>query len=313
MLTALALLLVARAGDAATHTHSSKMLIQSGGSLSSEYYAERGFTHQLVGSVAPFASYSGVPGSPFVSGSAAEKWRSEEIAKTQAEIAANTAAGIETLSSMDIFVLPKGIVDANCHAIVENCSSTTRKIALNNFTIGLMNTMLAETFATFDGLSGIVVRVGENYGGPKSPVQWVGNGAVEFHQRQSRVQAQYRLFIRALRQIVCVLHNKTLVFRTWDSKSSSLYTQLAISSVSRLAELPRSPAMPFDWLDTRTQRLGSAQAILRGSTHPENTILMSPSQLLLIPSSSSQSSTSRLTSGGSSVGTHPLPRGVTSS
>ena len=199
----------------------SKMLIQSGGSaFPSEYYAARGFTHQLVGSVAPLASYSGVPGSPFVPGSDAEKWRVEQIKETQAKIAANTAAGMETLSSMDIFVLPKDIVERNCHAIVENCSSATHKIALNNFTIGLMNTMLDETFATFDGLSGIVVRVGENYGGPNSPVQWVGNGAVEFHQRQSRVQAQYRLFINALRHTVCVLHNKILVFRTWDSKSS---------------------------------------------------------------------------------------------
>jgi hypothetical protein len=208
----------------------SKMLIQSGGSaFPSEYYAARGFTHQLVGSVAPFASYSGVPGSPFVPGSVAEKWRGEQIKETQARIAANTAAGMETLSSMDIFVLPKDIVDHNCHAIVENCSSATRKIALNNVTIGLMNTMLAETFATFDGLSGIVVRVGENYGGPHSPVQWVGNGAVEFHQRQSRVQAQYRLFINALRQTVCVLHNKTLVFRTWDSESAAQSTLICFA------------------------------------------------------------------------------------
>ena len=73
-----------------------KMLIQSGGSLPSEYYAERGFTHQLVGSVAPFASYTTVRGSPFVQGSAAEKWRSEQVAKTRAQIAANAALGIKT-------------------------------------------------------------------------------------------------------------------------------------------------------------------------------------------------------------------------
>lgn len=74
-----------------------------------------------------------------------------------------------------------------------------------------------QAFELFPGLDGLVVRVGENYGGPSGPVAWEGQGAVNFRLSKIEQQAEYAKFITALRETVCVKHGKRVIFRTWDT------------------------------------------------------------------------------------------------
>lgn len=228
VLAALSLLLMLEGGGA---TSVARLVINSGGANAS-YLAGHGFTHQVVGSVEVLASYRWLNEAVFPPGSARDAWRLTMAARERQDHSQLRAAGLQVITGMDIFVVPEplfalyaaNMTDPASPSGIDGSGSAggdRKRITLNNFTLWLMAGMLDEVFDMFPDLDGVMVRVGENYGGPSAPFTWVGNGAVDFLQPFAVQQQQYRSFINALRDIVCVKHNKTLIFRTWDTSGFS--------------------------------------------------------------------------------------------
>eukprot|EP00039_Didymoeca_costata_P021575 m.344894 g.344894 ORF g.344894 m.344894 type:complete len:615 (-) comp25378_c0_seq1:11-1855(-) len=204
-----------------------RWMLNSGGypNTDAAWWRQHGYTGQFVGSAADLVSYQflgngtgSFPGNPYTQNSAAEAWRVQAVASLQKDISSLRSAGFDVFSTMDIFVIPATIVGNYSHKMY---NGTEKRILLNNFTISLINGIMDEVFETFPELAGIVVRVGENYGGPKCPVSWIGNGAVNFRLPFEEQQMQYIIFITALRESVCVKHNKYMIFRTWDTSGFS--------------------------------------------------------------------------------------------
>lgn len=140
--------------------------------------------------------------------------------ETMQRLAAVKQSGMQAISSMDIFVLPEPLFHRFHNQMAD--PSDPRRIGLNNFTLSLIDGLMVEIFQMFTDLDGIMVRVGENYGGPKVPnMTWVANGAVKFSDPFVNQQQDYIRFITQLRESVCAKHNKQVIFRTWDTSGFS--------------------------------------------------------------------------------------------
>jgi hypothetical protein len=117
-----------------------------------------------------FLGVGGFAGDPYGPGTAARAWRVQQVAEAKEGLARIRQAGLEAWSSMDIFVVPRTIFDAN-RARFTAGSSDGKRIALNNFTLSVAAGIIDEVFDMFPSLDGVVIRVGENYGGPPGPVR----------------------------------------------------------------------------------------------------------------------------------------------
>eukprot|EP00041_Stephanoeca_diplocostata_P036694 m.1349075 g.1349075 ORF g.1349075 m.1349075 type:complete len:637 (-) comp24917_c0_seq8:2345-4255(-) len=183
-------------------------------------FAQQGYTHQVVSAVTTFATYDWISPGIYPSGSPQEKWREDGVKATQKRLAAVRQSGMKAISSLDIFVVPEPLFYKFHEKMADPADA--RRIDLNNFTLALMDGLMTEIFQTFPDLDGIMVRVGENYGGPKVPnMTWVANGAVKFTDPFVDQQGNYIRFISQLRESVCVKHNKQVFFRTWDTSGFS--------------------------------------------------------------------------------------------
>ena len=131
------------------------------------------------------------------------------------ELRAATAASPTALMihDTDVIVLPTAVVALHNSSVVD---PTTGRLSIDMpGTLPLIAQMIDETFARFPASDGLQVRVGEN--NVMDTPYHTGASAVDFSLSRSEQQRQYVKLIAFLREVVCVKHNRTLVFRTWDT------------------------------------------------------------------------------------------------
>lgn len=138
-----------------------------------------------------------------------KKWLSSVREKAFLEATAAHDAGLMTLCHMDLFVLPKKLVEKYKE---EMCDEDGKISIFKEKTKEVHRILLDELFETYP-LDGLIIRVGETY--LHDTPYHVGNGAIPYGDKEQEKKYFVEL-INFLREEICVKHNKFLVFRTWD-------------------------------------------------------------------------------------------------
>ncbi|MEI6196846.1 MAG: hypothetical protein WCS42_21225 [Verrucomicrobiota bacterium] len=212
--------------------------------LDPAHLADYGFNGQVfkhINCVVTFAA-SGVD--CFPGGSVERAWLDQFTPGIEREIAAAKAQGLKVFYHVDLFVLPKRLVE---HFRSEICDPETGRILLDRpKTLELHRVLFDELVARFPQVDGYIIRVGETYlfdtphhigNGPVPHLgpAWTGNylyeetiaGRKPDAPRWTSAQVSaYVKFIRFLREELCVKHGKQLFFRTWDIYPDKLHACL---------------------------------------------------------------------------------------
>ncbi|MDB6016663.1 MAG: hypothetical protein JWR19_1152 [Pedosphaera sp.] len=203
-------------------------------------YGYNGQVFKHINCVATFAA-SGVD--VFPEGSPDRAWLEEFTPHIEQEIAAAKAQGLKVFYHIDLFVLPKRLVE---HFKAEICDLQTGRILLDRpRTLELHRVMFDELTVRFPQVDGYIIRVGETY--LYDTPYHVGSGPIPrlgpawtpeyFYQERldenpakpnwSGAQTEaYVKLIRFLRNEVCARHDKFLMFRTWDIFPDKLHARL---------------------------------------------------------------------------------------
>jgi len=156
-----------------------------------------------------FAGANEFPGTP-----EEEAWLAAAGAERDAEIAAAKQAGIGIFYHIDLFVLPKRIIECHREAL---CDERGRIDLTRPATLELHRRLLAGLFERYPDVAGLVVRVGETY--LFDTPHHGGNTAVPLHDgsidRGEKIR-RFQILLRFLREEVCVRHERALIYRTWD-------------------------------------------------------------------------------------------------
>lgn len=134
-----------------------------------------------------------------------------DIKQTEAmkKVKAAHEAGLMTMCHVDLFVLPKKLVEKYQDEI---CDKNGKICIFKEKTKEIHRVLFDELFDMYP-LDGLIVRVGETYL-HETPYH-VGNGAVPYGDILKEKEYFVEL-IKFLREEICVKRNKYLVFRTWD-------------------------------------------------------------------------------------------------
>jgi len=202
--------------------------------LDPEYLAAAGFNGQVfkhINCVATFAA-SGVD--CFPEGSAERVWLESFTQGIEAEIAAAKRAGLGVFYHLDLFVLPKRLVE---HFRGEICDPESGRIQLDRpRTMELHAILFDELTQRFPDVDGYIIRVGETYlfDTPhhmgNGPIPRIGPGWTPEYLYQETLAGtgpdeprwsveQEDAFVKLigfLRQEICGKHGRHLFFRTWD-------------------------------------------------------------------------------------------------
>jgi hypothetical protein len=133
----------------------------------------------------------------------------------EVEITRAKAAGLEVFYHIDLFVLPRAVVE---YYRDEICDPITGRISLlRDKTLELHRELFAEIFERWPAINGLIVRVGETY--LMDTPHHVGNGAVDYGGGLSRsaMIEQFVHLLNFLRAEICVKHGRWLIHRTWDT------------------------------------------------------------------------------------------------
>jgi len=143
-----------------------------------------------------------------------EVWLAAASAERDAEIAAAKRAGISIFYHVDLFVLPKRIIERHQE---ELCDGKGRVDVTRPATLELHRKLLAGLFERYPDVAGLVIRVGETY--LLDTPHHGGNSAVPLHDvaiaREEKIR-RFIILLQFLREEVCVRHGRTLIYRTWD-------------------------------------------------------------------------------------------------
>lgn len=141
-------------------------------------------------------------------------WLAEAGAERDAEIAAAKQAGINVLYHIDLFVLPKRIIERHRE---ELCDDHGKIDITRPATLELHRKLIAGLFERYPDVAGLVIRVGETY--LFDTPHHDGNTAVPLYDgsigRDEQIR-RFRMLLEFLREEVCVRHGRTLIYRTWD-------------------------------------------------------------------------------------------------
>lgn len=152
--------------------------------------------------------------SPFPATEEERVWLERAQAARDSEIAAAKRAGLRVYYHVDLFLLPKGVIEANRGEI---CDAKGRIDVTRPATLELHRTLFDEMFCRYPDVDGLVIRVGECY--LFDTPHHAGNTAVPLHDpeisREEQVR-RFKLLVEFLRNEICVRHRKTLIYRTWD-------------------------------------------------------------------------------------------------
>ncbi len=212
--------------------------------LDPAHLADYGFNGQVfkhINCVATFAA-SGVD--CFPAGSPERAWLEKFTPGIEREIAAAKKQGLKVFYHIDVFVLPRRLVE---HFKNEICDPQTGRILLDRpQTLALHKILFDELTARFPQVDGYIIRVGETYlfdtphhigNGPipKNGPDWAPNylyaemlsGQAPAAPRWDKTQTNaYVKLLNFLREELCVRHGKQIFFRTWDIFPDKLHASL---------------------------------------------------------------------------------------
>jgi hypothetical protein len=212
--------------------------------LDPAHLADYGFNGQVFKHINCVATFDALGLDLFPAGSPERAWLDKFTPGIEREIAAAKAAGLKVFYHLDLFVLPKKLVE---HFKAEICDPQTGRILLERpQTLELHRVLFDELFRRFPQLDGFIIRVGETYlfdtphhvgNGPIPRVgpAWTptylyaetlaGRAPAEPRWISAQVAA-YAKLIHFLREEICVKHGRHLLFRTWDIFPDKLHARL---------------------------------------------------------------------------------------
>lgn len=203
-------------------------------------YGYNGQVFKHLNCVATFAA-CGVD--VFPAGSPERVWLDDFTLQLERQMSAAKAKGLSVFHHVDLFVLPKRLVE---HFRAEICDPKTGRISLDRpQTLALHKILFDELCARFPLVDGFIVRIGETY--LYDAPYHIGNGPIThassdwmpeyaYEQLLAGRPAEpdwsaahsdaYVKLIRFLRSELCVRHDKFLIFRTWDIFPDRLHARL---------------------------------------------------------------------------------------
>ncbi len=201
--------------------------------LNPQHLKAYGYNGQVFKHINCVATFQATGADLFPNGSAARRWLDGFLPGIETEIRAAKSAGLAVFYHLDLFVLPRALVELYRDEI---CDPVTGCISLERpRTLELHRVLFDELCARFPDVDGYIVRVGETYlfdtpfHTGNSPIPKVGSGwtptygyeevlrgsAARVVWTQAQADAYVRL-LRFLREELCVKHGKHVIFRTWD-------------------------------------------------------------------------------------------------
>jgi len=211
--------------------------------LDPAHLVDYGYNGQVFKHINCVATFAATGLDFFPTGSPERAWLDDFTSRIEKEIAAAKAKGLKVFYHIDLFTLPKRLVE---HFKNEICDPQTGRILLDRVTtFGLHRILFDELCTRFSLVDGFIIRVGETYlydtphhtgNGPIPRVgpAWTPEYAYEelldgklSEPNWSDAQTfAYVKLIRFLRGEICVRHHKVLIFRTWDIFPDKLHARL---------------------------------------------------------------------------------------
>lgn len=212
--------------------------------LNPEHLVDYGYNGQVFKHLNCIATFAASGVDIFPKGSRDRAWLEQFTPRLEREIAMAKAKGLKVFYHIDLFVLPKRLVE---HFRNEICDTQTGRILLDRpKTLELHRMMFDELTARFPLVDGYIIRVGETYlfDSPyhigNSPIPCIGPSWTPTYlyeetiqecppseSRWTNVQVEaYVTLIRFLREELCVKHDRQLIFRTWDIFPDRLHARL---------------------------------------------------------------------------------------
>ena len=139
----------------------------------------------------------------------AKKWLGDKQKEATEKMTAAHEAGLLTMCHVDLFVLPKKLVEKYRNDL---CDENGRISIFKEKTKEIHRVLFDELFAMYP-LDGLIIRVGETY--LHDTPYHAGNGAV-FYGDTVKEKESFVELIRFLREELCEKRDKYLIFRTWD-------------------------------------------------------------------------------------------------
>lgn len=181
-------------------------------SLLSEYgYNGQVFKH--INTAMDFSSLG-----EFFVGEEEKKWINNIQSDIKNQIDAAKAENMEIFYHIDLFVLPKRLVEKYKDEICDENGKISLK---SEKTKELHRIMFDEMFEKYPSLDGLIVRVGETY--LHDTPYHTGNGAIKYGDKEDEIE-QFIDLLNFLREEICVKHGKYLFFRTWDIFSDRFHS-----------------------------------------------------------------------------------------
>ena len=211
--------------------------------LDPAHLAAYGFNGQVFKHINCLATFEKLGVDVFPAGSPDRQWLDRFRAPIEREIAAAKAHGLSVFYHLDLFVLPKRLVEI-CRE--EICDPHSGRILLDGpRTLELHRVLFDELSERFPQVDGYIIRVGETYlfdtpyhtgNGPIPRIGPAWTPTYLYEQMLGKappmvgwspVQADaYVALLRFLREEICVKHDKYLMFRTWDIFPDKLHAVL---------------------------------------------------------------------------------------
>jgi hypothetical protein len=208
--------------------------------LNPAHLAQRGFNGQVFKHLNCLATFEATGVDVFPAGSLNRAWLAAFSEEREREIAAANAAGLSVFYHLDLFVLPKRLVE---HFRDEICDPETGRILLDRpRTLELHRVMFDELVTRFPAVDGFIIRFGETYlfdtpfhtgngplpkcGGPWDPLYGYPDtiaGTKAPSPWTAEHSAACTKLVSFLRDEICEKHGKHLMFRTWDTAPDRLH------------------------------------------------------------------------------------------
>lgn len=181
---------------------------------------EYGYNGQVFKHINTVMSFDSLGLNLFPDGSKEREWLDDFSSGIKNEIQLAKNAGLSTFYHVDLFVLPKKLVELYNDEICDE----NGKISIDKeMTLKLHRVLLDELFLSFPDVDGLIIRVGETY--LHDTPYHTGNGAVKYGDIENE-KKQFIKLLHFLREEVCIKHNKKLIFRTWDCYNDRFHTSL---------------------------------------------------------------------------------------
>jgi len=199
------------------HKHTSRLILDMGHDNPGEgrtqsvftnprHLADWGYNGQiLTGYVQAVTTFDTFDADIFPIGSQERQWVEERAGEMEQRIQTAKQAGISAFCHADLLVFPKSLVEKYQH---ELCNHEGKIDIHRPFTQYMLRVLIDGIFRRFPELDGLVVRYGETY--LHDLPHHTGNNPI-LNGAASHIE-----LLTVLRDMICVAHEKFLIYRTWD-------------------------------------------------------------------------------------------------